>query len=473
MERLQASHPDLRIELREGLEQQLLPALRAGELDCIVGRLVVEGADADLQCEILYEEATAAVCGPSHPLATRSRLGGAELDRYRWVLPSRNAALYSLVASAVAARGAGFPQVAVESGAILTIVSLLQRTPLLSAMPLRVARSLAARGQLAILPLALQAKLHPVGIMTRRQARAAPRPNFYRRCARRRKWCAMRRRSASGLRRRRRRADAAAVARPRPTGPFGAGGDQQLALGPAFLQPQGRQAPRPQPPLAGAQRQYADAQPGGDHLAHGVEAAHLDAQAQRQAGVLRRAREGVQQRAAPVQADEVIGQAAPEIGDVARGQRMVRRRHHHQPVAAKGIRSRPRPHAGGADAQVGQAVLHRSRDVAAQLFLDLHARAGAARHEVGQRRRQELHQRGHIGPQPHMTARAAGVFAEFVAEEFKALEQARRVLQRQAAGGGQDHARALRSSSCAPAAASKSDRRRLAADRARWQWRAP
>ena len=106
VERLQASHPDLRIELREGLEQQLLPALRAGELDCIVGRLVVEGADADLQCEILYEEATAAVCGPSHPLATRSRLGGAELDRYRWVLPSRNAALYSLVASAVAARGA-------------------------------------------------------------------------------------------------------------------------------------------------------------------------------------------------------------------------------------------------------------------------------------------------------------------------------------------------------------------------------
>ena len=119
------------------------------------------------------------------------------------------------------------------------------------------------------------------------------------------------------------------------------------------------------------------------------------------------AREGVQQRAAPVQADEVIGQAAPEIGDVARGQRMVRRRHHHQPVAAKRHQVQAAPgHAGGADAQVGQAVLHRSRDVAAQLFLDLHARAGAARHEVGQRRRQELHQRGHIGPQPHMTARA-------------------------------------------------------------------
>ena len=292
VERLQASHPDLRIELREGLEQQLLPALRAGELDCIVGRLVVEGADADLQCEILYEEATAAVCGPSHPLATRSRLGGAELDRYRWVLPSRNAALYSLVASAVAARGAGFPQVAVESGAILTIVSLLQRTPLLSAMPLRVARSLAARGQLAILPLALQAKLHPVGIMTRRQARAAAATElFYRRCARRRKWCAMRRRSASGLRRRRRRADAAAVARPRPTGAVRRWRRSAAGARPSFPPAARPSSPRPQPPLAGAQRQYADAQPGGDHLAHGVEAAHLDAQAQRQAGVLRRARE--------------------------------------------------------------------------------------------------------------------------------------------------------------------------------------
>ena len=69
-----------------------------------------------------------------------------------------------------------------------------------------------------------------------------------------------------------------------------------------------------------------------------------------------------------------------------------------------------------------------------------------------------------------MTARAAGVFAEFVAEEFKALEQARRVLQRQAAGGGQDHAPRAAFEQLR-AAASKSDRRRLA-DRARWQWRA-
>ena len=170
---LQESHPALRIELSEGLEKQLLPALRAGELDCVVGRLGVEGADADLQCEILYDEATAVVCGPAHPLASRSRLSGAALDNCRWVLPSRNAALYSMVAAAVSARGAGFPQVAIESSAILTIVSLLQRTSLLSAIPLRVARSLAANGQLAILPLALQARLHPVGIMTRRDARAA------------------------------------------------------------------------------------------------------------------------------------------------------------------------------------------------------------------------------------------------------------------------------------------------------------
>ncbi|CAB5517225.1 HTH-type transcriptional regulator GbpR [Achromobacter anxifer] len=170
---LQEAHPALRIELSEGLEKQLLPALRAGELDCVVGRLGVDGADADLQCEILYDEATAVVCGPAHPLAARSRLSGAALDGCRWVLPSRNAALYSLVAAAVSARGAGFPQVAIESSAILTIVSLLQRTSLLSAIPLRVARSLAAQGQLAILPLALQARLHPVGIMTRRDARAA------------------------------------------------------------------------------------------------------------------------------------------------------------------------------------------------------------------------------------------------------------------------------------------------------------
>ena len=152
--------------------QQLLPALRAGELDCIVGRLVVEGADADLQCEILYEEATAAVC-PSHPLATRSRLGGAELDRYRWVLPSRNAALYSL--SGQRRRGARRGLSAGRGG--------IGRHPhhrVAVAAHAAVVGHAAAGGALAgrarpagDLPLALQAKLHPVGIMTRRQARAA------------------------------------------------------------------------------------------------------------------------------------------------------------------------------------------------------------------------------------------------------------------------------------------------------------
>ena len=355
VERLQASHPDLRIELREGLEQQL-PALRAGELDCIVGRLVVEGADADLQCEILYEEATAAVCGPR--IRWRPAAG--------WAAPSWTATAgccrratprFTAWWPAPSRRGAAFRRSRWNRAPSHHRVAVAAHAAVVGHAAAGGALA-AARGQLAILPLALQAKLHPVGIMTRRQARAAT-ELFYRR-ARRRKWCAMRRRSASGLRRRRRRADAAAVGGRGRQGPFGAGGDQQLALGPAFLQPQGRQAPRPQPPLAGAQRQYADAQPGGDHLAHGVEAAHLDAQAQRQAGVLRRAREGVQQRAAPVQADEVIGQAAPEIGDVARGQRMVRRRHHHQPVAAKRHQVQAAPgHAGGADAQVGQAVLHR------------------------------------------------------------------------------------------------------------------
>ena len=155
VERLQASHPDLRIELREGLEQQLLPALRAGELDCIVGRLVVE--------------ARTPTCNARSCTKRPPRRSAAPRIRWRpaagWAAPSWTATAgccrratprFTAWWPAPSARGAGFPQVAVESGAILTIVSLLQRTPLLSAMPLRVARS-CARGQLAILPLALQA----------------------------------------------------------------------------------------------------------------------------------------------------------------------------------------------------------------------------------------------------------------------------------------------------------------------------
>ena len=169
VERLLASGSADRTARRAGAAAAA--ALRAGELDCIVGRLVVEGADADLQCEILYEEATAAVCGPSHPLATRSRLGGAELDRYRWVLPSRNAALYSLVASAVAARGAelsagrgGIGRHSHHRVAVAAHAAVVGHAA--------AGGALAGRARQLAMPLALQAKLHPVGIMTRRQARA-------------------------------------------------------------------------------------------------------------------------------------------------------------------------------------------------------------------------------------------------------------------------------------------------------------
>ena len=161
---LRARQTDVQLSVREGLEDTLLPALKRGELDCVVGRLTTESRSRTISYELLHEEPTAVVSGPKHPLARRWL--PATLDNYRWMLPSEIAALHALVANGLAAIGAAPPKLAVQTSSVLMIVKALQSTDLLSAIPLAVARDFAASGMLAVLPVAMSTTLHPVCIMT-------------------------------------------------------------------------------------------------------------------------------------------------------------------------------------------------------------------------------------------------------------------------------------------------------------------
>ena len=468
VERLQASHPDLRIELREGLEQQLLPpCARVSWIASSGGwwwRARTPTCNAR-SCTKRPPRRSAA----SHPLATRSRLGGAELDRYRWVLPSRNAAPGGQRRRA--ARGAGFPQ-SRWNQAPSSPSCLLQRTPLVVGHA-AAGGALAGRARPADPAAGLAGqKTASVSIMTRRRARRAATGTFSTDArARRRKWCAMRRRSASGLRRRRRRADAAAVARPRPTGAV-----RRWRRSAAGARPfhSSRKAVKPTAPAAARRRPAAirrcparrrssrtwrrSCAPGCAGAAAGRRPAP-------------RAREVSSSELPRFRADEVIGQAAPEIGDVARGQRSPappppagRGEKASGPGRARARRRRRCPGRPGRPAPLARC----RRSVVPR---PPRARAGAARHEVGQRRRQELHQRGHIGPQPHMTARALACSLSSLLKSSKPGTGAPRA----AAPGGR------RRSGPRPRAAFEQLRaggleiRQAPAGRrqARWQWRAP
>lgn len=172
--RLRSSRSRIRISIEEGIEDRLIPMLELGAIDCVIGRITLHPDSRAIATEALFEEPTVVVCAADHPLLSIKDWLAADLDRHDWILPSTTAPLYSLVTAALSARHAGPPRVSVETSSILTLVEVVSRSTLLSAISQGTARRFVDTGQLAILPLRLAHTLHPVGIMTARDHAANP-----------------------------------------------------------------------------------------------------------------------------------------------------------------------------------------------------------------------------------------------------------------------------------------------------------
>lgn len=76
---LHAQRPHAGVRLRTGTNAELLAALKAGELDFVVGRMAEPAMMHGLSFELLYAEALALVVRPQHPLAL-SASGAASLQ---------------------------------------------------------------------------------------------------------------------------------------------------------------------------------------------------------------------------------------------------------------------------------------------------------------------------------------------------------------------------------------------------------
>lgn len=168
---LQDAWPGLSIWVDEGVEHKLLAALSAGEIDCILGRVVMEMLTPDLRHEVLYAEPTQIVCGVRHPIARARRRDVAPLlAQARWVLPSTSGAVYNMVASRLALLELPAPHAVIETTSVFVTIEMLERSDLLSILPARVAQSYAKAGKVALVPTPPLVSSYPVGLVYRMDA---------------------------------------------------------------------------------------------------------------------------------------------------------------------------------------------------------------------------------------------------------------------------------------------------------------
>jgi DNA-binding transcriptional LysR family regulator len=153
------------VAIEEGDLTRLLPRLRVGELDLIVGRLEPGYASPDLQTEALYEESMTIIARPEHPLCAKPRLSWAELAEAAWVVPPPWASSRVKLNQMFYKHRLNPPVDLIETASFLATMSFVRDSGALGFVARAVAQKMEREGLVRALPVKLPIELPPVGMI--------------------------------------------------------------------------------------------------------------------------------------------------------------------------------------------------------------------------------------------------------------------------------------------------------------------
>lgn len=154
--------------VEEGDLTRLLPRLRVGELDLVVGRLEPGYASPDLATEALYEEAMCVVAATGHALAGPRAPDWAALAAQPWVVPPPWASSRIKLNQLFYQHGLNPPADVLETASFLGTLSWMQQRGALGFWAASVARHFEAQGLVTVLGVELPLELPPVGLISMR-----------------------------------------------------------------------------------------------------------------------------------------------------------------------------------------------------------------------------------------------------------------------------------------------------------------
>lgn len=181
---LKQRSPTATVCLHEGTLDQLIPALQAGRLDLVVGRVTHGLINQDLASESLFDDPSVIVVAQTHPLARRKRVRWNDLDGLAWIVPTAGAPMYERLLSILEAHGIGKPINTIESVVIAANLALLQSSTVLGLLPNSLARHYVEAGALKILPLNLGGVMGPVGMAWNQESESTPVTALFKACLR-------------------------------------------------------------------------------------------------------------------------------------------------------------------------------------------------------------------------------------------------------------------------------------------------
>ena len=163
-----AHAPRTTIFVEEGDLTRLLPRLRVGELDFIVGRLEPGYAAPDLETEALYEEPMCLVMPRGHALGRKRQVSWQDLAALPWVMPPAWATTRTKLLQIFYQHGLNPPSNQMETTSYLGTLTFMQELQAIGFVALDVALDLEAKGLARRVNITLPFGMPPVGLITLR-----------------------------------------------------------------------------------------------------------------------------------------------------------------------------------------------------------------------------------------------------------------------------------------------------------------
>lgn len=164
LRRFKEASPHTTVSIEEGFLDALLPRLRVGEFDFILGRLEPRWLTPELQTEPLYNESLSVVCSPDHALAARNDLSWEGLVREPWIIPKAGSPARLRFDQMLIEQGLGFPADIIETTSILAVECVLRERRCLGILTNSIAQHMQSTGTLRILPVNMPTVFTPVGL---------------------------------------------------------------------------------------------------------------------------------------------------------------------------------------------------------------------------------------------------------------------------------------------------------------------
>ena len=171
--------PNVMIKIVEGTNEVLMPSLRSGDVDLVVGRLPTHRHREKLEQEVLFEEEVICIARNDHPVHNLKNINLDDLIKYSWILPPEETSLRTQIDLMLVNHNHASPLNSVESVSYLANRSLILHSDMIGVVPAYVATFDIDAGLVKQVAWKVSAPISPVGITKRKDAKLPPPVEYF------------------------------------------------------------------------------------------------------------------------------------------------------------------------------------------------------------------------------------------------------------------------------------------------------